>query len=144
MAPPENSIWPVLMRRPSDTTLSELTLSGLASIDDGPLTFTAPDSANLAAETSYAVQVVISRAGGGANPGATLDVTTSWNEDLALYGWSIANTRFTRSSTTDPWSSSFTRLMQMRIKGIFYSGPSNNATLAALTLADASDGSAMR
>ena len=75
--------------------------------------------------------MVISRAGGGANPGATLDVTTSWNEDLALYGWSIANTRFTRSSTTDPWSSSFTRLMQMRIKGIFYSGPSNNATLAA-------------
>ncbi len=52
MAPPENSIWPVLMQRPSDTTLSELTLSGLASIDDGPLTFTAPDSANLAAETS--------------------------------------------------------------------------------------------
>ena len=119
------------------------TLSNPASIDDGPLTFTAPASANLAADTSYAVQVVISSANGGPNPGATLDVTPSWNEDLALYGWSIANTRFKRSSDTDPWSSSFTRLVQMRIRGVFYSGPSSDATLAALTLADASDNSAI-
>ena len=119
------------------------TLSNPASIDDGPLTFTAPASANLAADTSYAVQVVISSANGGPNPGATLDVTPSWNEDLALYGWSIANTRFKRSSDTDPWSSSFTRLVQMRIRGVFYSGPSNDATLAALTLEDASDNSAI-
>ena len=117
------------------------TLSNPASIDDGPLTFTAPESANLAADTSYAVQVVISSANGGPNPGATLDVTPSWNEDLALYGWSIANTRFKRSSDTDPWSSSFTRLVQMRIRGVFYSGPSSDATLAALTLEDASDNS---
>ncbi len=119
------------------------TLSNPASIDDGPLTFTAPESANLAADTSYAVQVVISSANGGPNPGATLDVTPSWNEDLALYGWSIANTRFKRSSDTDPWSSSFTRLVQLRIRGAFYIGPSNNATLAALTLADAADDSAI-
>ena len=119
------------------------TLTSPASIGDGVLTFTAPTDAGLAAETSYAVQVVISRANGGANPGATLDVTTSWNEDLALYGWSVGNTRFSRSSDTDPWSSSPTRLVQMRIKGVFHSGPSDDATLAALTLEDASDGSAI-
>ena len=119
------------------------TLSSPGSIEDGPLTFTAPASANLAADTSYAVQVVISSANGGPNPGATLDVTPSWDEDLALYGWSIANTRFKRSSDTDPWSSIITRLVQMRIRGAFYSGPSNNATLAALTLADAADDSAI-
>ena len=119
------------------------TLSNPASIEDGPLTFTAPASANLAADTSYAVQVLISSANGGPNPGATLDVTPSWDEDLALYGWSIANTRFKRASDTDPWSSSFTRLVQLRIRGAFYIGASNNATLAALTLADAADDSAI-
>ncbi len=110
-----------------------VTLSNPTALEDNGInTFTAPSGTNLAASTTYYVEV--SKPDG--SNGVPFNRTRSPSEDAGgATGWEIGNTRYFKNFKTDPWGTS-TDLMLIAIKGTAAGGgtPSSDATLSALTV----------
>ena len=112
------------------TTL--VTLSNPTALEDNGInTFTAPSGTNLAASTTYYVEVSMTDGGNG----VPYNRTRSPSEDAGgATGWEIGNTRYFKNFKTDPWGTS-TNLMLIAIKGYEATGtPSSDATLSGLTV----------
>ena len=109
-----------------------VTLSNPTALDDNGInTFTAPSGTNLAASTTYYVEV--SKPDG--SNGVPFNRTRSPSEDAGgATGWEIGNTRYFKNFKTDPWGTS-TDLMLIAIKGTAAGGtPSSDAALSGLTV----------
>ena len=105
-----------------------------AKIDDAVNTFTAPAGTNLAAATTYYVEM--SRRG---EWGVYYRRTESHLEDAGgATNWEIGNTRYYKTNSGDPWTTS-TAVMLIAIKGTAAGGtPSTDATLSDLVVNDGS------
>ena len=115
--------------RPGTLVYTLTNPSGNFGIDTGRKDFAAPTDATLTAEIGYWLVL----ANGNASNGEHVNVfTTDVAEDAdSPTGWSIANQRNQRTSTTGSWVSSSAEL-RIRLTG--YAVPSTDATLSALDL----------